>query len=121
MMADDKEIRDVQKKMAECVTRLTKLAPLVGIARQVKEFSGDQRKNALAASQIKFIQRGESVAAAENLARSSPEYLEKFKQLEKDYANACGTIAEWDAVQARLEAARSIHAMLKETVHTFQG
>lgn len=121
MTPDDKEIRDVQKKMTECVTRLSKLAPLVGIARQVKEFSTDQRKNALAASQIEFIQRGESVAVSENFARNSPVYLAKVKELEKSYADACGTIAEWDAVQARLEAARSIHAMLKETVHTFQG
>ena len=58
-----------------------------------------------------------SVAASENLARSSPTYLEKFRQLEKDYADACGTRAEWEAVLARLEAARSIHAMLKEILH----
>jgi len=120
-MHDDKEIRDVQKKMQDCVNRLTRMAPLVGAARQIKEFSGDQRKNALAAAQITFIQRGESVAASENLARSSPAYLEKFKALEKDYASACATIAQWEALNARLDAARSIHAMLKETLHTLQG
>lgn len=115
-MDDIEEIKEIQEKMAECVKTLNRLAPLVGMARQVKEFSSDQRKNALAAEQIKFIQRGESVAAAENLARSSPAYLERFKSLGKDYAEACGTIAEWEAAFARLEAARSIHAMLKETL-----
>lgn len=117
-MIDDKDIKDIQRKMQQCITDLRRLAPLVGAARQVKEFSSDQRKNALASEQIKFIQRGESVAAAENLARSSPAYLARFKELETAYASACGTIAEWEAVFARLEAARSIHAMLKEMLNT---
>jgi hypothetical protein len=120
-MHDDKEIRDIQKKMADCVASMRKLAPLVGMARQVKEFSSDQRKNILAAEQVKFIQRGESVAASENLARSSPAYLERFKALETAYAEACGTIAEWEAVFARFEAARSIHAMLKTTMGIMEG
>lgn len=115
-MIDDEEIRDIQKKMQDCITRMRTLAPLVGAARQIKEFSNDQRKNALASEQIKFIQRGESVAAAENLARSSPVYLERFKGLEKSYAEACATIAEWEAVFARFEACRSMLAMSRETL-----
>src|SRR5262245_29601800 len=99
-MFDDKQIKDVQKKMTDCVKQLTRLAPQVGTARQVKDFSGDQRKNALAAAQLGYIQRGESVAASETLARSNPAYLETFKKLEKDYADACGTITEWEALQA---------------------
>ena len=113
MQIDDKQIRDVQVKMQECIKQMRKLAPLVGIARQVKEFSSDQRKNALAAEVIKYIQRGESAAASEGLARANPAYLEAFKKLQQDYSDACGTIAEWEAVFARFEAARSIHAMLK--------
>lgn len=120
-MIDDKEIREIQKKMQESLRAIQKLAPLVGAARQVKEFSADQRKNALAGEQIKFIQRGESVAASENLARSSPVYLERFKQLEADYASACATIAEWDAVFARLDACRSMLAMSRETLRTLEG
>lgn len=115
-MDDIKEIEEIQKKMAECVRTITRLTSRVGMARQVKEFNADQRKNALAAEQIKFIQRGESVAASENLARSSPVYLQKFAALGKDYAEACATIAEWEAAFARLEAARSVHAMFKETL-----
>ena len=120
-MIDDKEIRDIQKKMQECISSIRKLAPLVGVARQVKEFSADQRKNALAAAQIKFIQRGESVAASENLARSSPDYLERFKALETSYADACATIAEWEAVHARFDACRSMLAMSRETLKTLEG
>lgn len=121
MTPDDKEIRDIQKKMHECVARLTKLAPLVGMARHVKDFSPDQRKNALAAAMLDPLQRGESAAFAEAKARSDPTYLEKLKQLGKDYSDACATITEWEAVNARLEVARSIHAMLKETVRNLEG
>ena len=115
-MIDDEEIREIQKKMQECIADLRGLTIAIGSARQIKEFSSDQRKNALAAEQIKFIQRGESVAAAENLARSSPTYLETFKVLEKNYAEACATIAKWDAVFARFEACRSMLSMAKETL-----
>lgn len=110
-MTDDKEIRDIQEKMQDCIVRMRSLAPLVGAARQIKEFSSDQRKNALAIEQVRFIQRGESVAAAENLARSSPTCITAFKKLERNYANACTTIAEWEAVFARFEACRSMLAM----------
>lgn len=115
-MIDDKEIRDIEEKMQDCIVQMRRLAPLVGAARQIKEFSGDQRKNALAAEQVRFIQRGESVAAAENLARSSPAYLERFKFLEKSFADACGTIAEWEAIFARFEGCRSMLAMARQTL-----
>lgn len=120
-MIDDKEIRDLQEKMQETLGRIRKLAPLVGMARQVKEFNPDQRKNILAAEQIAFIQRGESVAASETLGRSSPIYMEKFRELGKSYADACGTIAEWDAQFARLDALRSMLAMTRETMRTLEG
>jgi hypothetical protein len=107
--------------MQDSLKLIRKLAPVVGAARQVKEFSADQRKNALAAEQIKFIQRGESVSASENLARSAPAYLERFKALEKMYADACATIAEWEAVFARLDACRSMLAMSRETLRTLEG
>jgi|SRR4249920_12880 hypothetical protein len=115
-MIDDKEIRDIEKRMTECIATMRKTTALVGVARQVKEFSSDQRKNALAAEQVKYITRGESVSASETLARSNPAYIERFKALEKDYADACGTIAEWEATFARYEACRSMLAMARETL-----
>lgn len=115
-MIEDDDIREIEKKMQECIARMRSMSGIVGVARQVKEFSSDQRKNALASEQVRFIQRGESVAAAENLARSSPVYLEKFKQLEKSYADACGTIAEWEATFARFEGCRSMLAMARSTL-----
>lgn len=115
-MIDDDEIKEIQSRMADCIARMRTMAPLVGAARQIKEFSSDQRKNILAAEQIRFITRGESVSAAENLARSSPAYLEKFKALERNYAEACGNLAEWEAVFARFEACRSMLAMARQTL-----
>lgn len=115
-MIDDDEIRNIEEKMQECIGQLRKAAPHVGAARQVKEFSSDQRKNALAAEQVRFIQRGESVAASETLARSSPVYLERIKGLEKDFANACATIAQWEATFARFEGCRSMLAMARSTL-----
>jgi hypothetical protein len=115
-MIEDEEIKNIEKRMTECVAAMRKMTALVGVARQVKEFSSDQRKNVLAAEQIKYIRAGESVAAAENLARSSPTYLAMFKSLEKTYADACGTIAEWEAVFARFEACRSMLSMARATL-----
>jgi hypothetical protein len=110
-MTDDTEIREIQKKMQDCLIRMRALAPLVGSARQIKEFSSDQRKNALAGELVNALKRGEGVSAAENLARSSPTYITTFKDLERSYADACATIAEWEAVFARFEACRSMLAM----------
>jgi hypothetical protein len=121
MTPDNTEIGRIQRRIKDATTKLHELAPHVGSARQVREFSSDQRKNALAAEQIKYIQRGESVAAAENLARSNPVYLEKFKKLEEDYKQAETVIAEWQATMATFEAARSLLAMSRETMRTLEG
>lgn len=118
---DSNEIKQIQEKMQDCIRNINRLAPLVGSARQVKEFSSDQRKNALAAQQIIYIQRGESVAASETLARANPVYVEKFRSLEQNYSDACATIAEWEAAFARLDACRSMLAMSRETLKTLEG
>jgi hypothetical protein len=88
--------------------------PLVGDSSG-EEFATTSARTT-ATEQVRFIQRGESVAAAENLARSSPVYLERFKALEKSYSDSCGTIAEWEAVFARFEACRSMLAMARQTL-----
>ena len=115
-MIDDDEIKEIQLKMQESIGEMRKLVPLVGIARQVKEFSSDQRKNALASIQLNYIQQGRSVAESEQSARANPLYLEKIKALEKSYADACATIAKWEATFARYEACRSMLALSRETL-----
>lgn len=92
------------------------LTPRVGTARTIKEFSTDQRKNALAAVQMPYIKDGESVTASETFARANPLYTQKLQTLELSYADACATIAEWEAVFARFEACRSMLAMARQTL-----
>ena len=121
MTPDHTETFKLQKNLQEAVKRLQKLAPLVGAARQVKEFSSDQRKNALAAVQMSFIQRGESVAGSEVCARSSPLYTEKMNALERSYTDAEKTIAQWQADMAYYEACRSLLSMQRETMRTLEG
>jgi hypothetical protein len=121
MDPDHSATAKLQQNLISAVKRLQKLATLVGSARQIKEFSSDQRKNALASEQIKFIQRGESVASAEACARSSALYIEKMTKLELAYADAEKVIAQWQADFAYYEACRSLLAMERETMRTLEG
>lgn len=121
MQPDHSHTSKLQQNLITAVKRLQKLAPLVGAARQIKEFSSDQRKNALAGEQMKFIQRGESVAGSEACARSNPVYLEKIAKLERDYSDAEKTIAQWQADFAYYEACRSLLAMERESMRTLEG
>jgi hypothetical protein len=118
---DSSVIEGIERKLKEATAKLHELAPLVGSARTIKEFSSDQRKNALAGEVTRYIQRGESVAASETLGRSSPLYLEKLKALEEHYKQAEATIAQWQATMATFEAARSLLAMSRETLRTLEG
>lgn len=116
-MDDPEEIRDLEKRMKLALARMVVLGPHVGAARQIKEFSSDQRKNALATEVTRYIQRGESVAASETLGRSSPLYLEKLKKLEEDYKQAETVLAEWQITMTKIDSYRSMLAMIRETMH----
>lgn len=116
-MDDHTEIIEIEKRIKLALARMTVLAPQVGAARQIKEFSSDQRKNALATEVTRYIQRGESVAASETLGRSSPLYLEKLKKLEEDYKQAETVLAEWQITMTKIDSYRSMLAMIRETMH----
>jgi thioredoxin-like negative regulator of GroEL len=118
---DSSTIETIERRLKDSTNKLHELAPLVGAARQVREFASDQRKNALAGEVTRYIQRGESVAAAESFGRSSPLYLERIKALEQSYKDAEATIAEWQATMATFEAARSLLAMSREVMKTLDG
>lgn len=120
-MNDDSEIRAIEKKMKESTGKLHQLAPLLGSAETVIEFSSDQRKNALASEARRYIERGEGAANSEQLARSSPIYLEKIKTLETSYTEAQRVKYEWKATMCSYEAARSLLARQRETLRTLEG
>ena len=119
-MADQDIINQIEERLKEATRKLHQLAPLVGAAEQVIEFSSDQRKNALASEANRYIQRGESVAGSDTFGRSSPVYLEKLKTLESAYAEAQRVKYEWKANMCSFEAARSLLARQRETIHTFK-
>ena len=112
-------IYEIEKKIKDSTATLHKLGPMLGHAEQIVEFSSDQRKNALAAEQKRFIERGESVAGSETLARSSPVYLEAIKELAATYEEAQAIRYKWRATMCSYEAARSLLARQRETLHTF--
>lgn len=120
-MNDKSEIDEIAARMGESIKHLRELAPHVGASRQVKEFASDQRKNLLAATQAQYISKGESVAAAEILARSNPVYLTKLTALEESYKQAETVLAEWQATLARFDACRSLLAMSRESMRLLEG
>lgn len=120
-MTDDSEIRTIEKKMKDATAKLHSLIPLIGYAETIIDFASDQRKNALASEAKRFIERGEGAANSENLARSSPLYLQKIKELEASYTEAQRKKYEWKATMCTYEAARSLLARQRETLKTLEG
>jgi hypothetical protein len=117
---DDSIIKGIEDRLKAVTKKLHDLAPLVGAAETVIEFNSDQRKVALAQEAKRYIERGESVAGADTLARSSPVYTEKMKELETNFTEAQRIKYEWKANMCSFEAARSLLARQRETLHTFQ-
>lgn len=120
-MNDQSETEKLEIRLKKTVTKLHELSIHVGSARQVIEFSSDQRKNALASEAKRFIERGEGAANSEQLARSSPIYLEKINTLGDQLADAYRVKATWEATMCEFEACRSLLAMTRETLKTLEG
>lgn len=117
MIADFSESERVAKRLQSATANLHRMANDVGHARQIKEFCGDMKKNLLAKWMIKFIRAGDTAAAAEVGARSEPDYITAFGQLQEQYEEAERVISRWNAEQASFEAARSLLSFEKETMH----
>jgi len=120
-MTDHDQTKAIQERLKEATRTLHKLAPLLGAAKQVKEFSSDQRKMALAKRMRDYITRGEGASNSEALGRSDPLYIEAMKALATQYTEAERIIAEWQATMCSFEAARSLLAMNRETLRTLEG
>lgn len=121
MTPDQSETEKIERRLKNTVSKLHQLATLVGAAEQVIDFSSDQRKNILAAEQMRFVQRGESVAGAEVMARNSPSYLENVKTQQDQLTEAYRVRAEWKATFAEYDACRSLLAMTRESMRTLEG
>lgn len=113
---DNTEIARIQKRMQECTKKLNELAPAMGQAKQVREFSGDRRKSILAMELVKSLKAGESAAASDAIARASEGYRIALDEQGKQLADAETVIATWGATEASFEAARSLLSMMKSTM-----
>jgi len=121
MAADYSETEQIAKRMKASTRKLHELATQVGTARQIREFSGDQRKAALAIEVVKALKEGESATAAEHIGRASQAYGQRLEVLAKQYEAAESTIAQWQAEMASFEAARSLLSFSKESLRQLEG
>lgn len=116
MSADHTDSLEVTTRMKSSTAKLHQLSARVGMAKQVRDFMNDLRKNALSCEVVKALKAGESATAAEHIGRASPEYAAKLEQLGKSLEEAERIIAEWTAEQASFEAARSLLSFEKATM-----
>lgn len=119
-MADFSETQKIADRMQQCTRKLHQLAAQMGVARQIKEYDADRRKQILAIEVVKSLKTGES-AAADAIGRASEAYKTNLDVLAAQYETAEATIAQWNAENCSFEAARSLLSFSKETVRNLQG
>lgn len=120
-MSDYSETEKIAARMKASTRKLHELATQVGIARQIREFNSDQRKNALSIEVVKALKEGQSAAAAEHVGRASKAYQERLESLAMQFADAESTIAAWQAEMASFEASRSLLSFSKESMRNLDG
>lgn len=114
--ADAGDIAALQQKLLEHSDALSAMAADVGMAKTVREFSGDQRKRCLAIAALPLLKAGASAAAADMEARGEAQYGAALKQLENDLANAETVIAQHEARKIAWESVRSVLSCHKESI-----
>lgn len=120
-MSDFTESGAIQQRLMEATQKLKSLSVTLGKAKQVKEWSKEARKQALAEAMAPYIAKGDTAASSEVLARSSPIYVARMKELAEVYADAESAISEWGAAQAAYDACRSLLSFSRETLRNLQG
>jgi len=120
-MSDSSEIEQIEHRMKTATLELHKLAPLVGVAKQVRQYDSDRRRNLLAKFMRPHIKNGETSTAAETLARSTEAFQVGFNELAQELETSEATIAKWDAMFASFEASRSLLSMQKTTMQVMEG
>jgi hypothetical protein len=116
MIADNDEINVVKRRLEEARNTLHRLAPLVGAAKQVREYDSDRRKNVLAKYIVPFLKTEKGVAASEAYARANDSFQAEIEALAAQREASEKTIAQYEAAFASFEAARSLLSMEKETL-----
>src|SRR5690242_2762438 len=76
-MSDFSDTDKIAQRLTSSTKKLHDMASAVGSAKQVREFVGELRRNALSAEVVKFLKEGDSSAAAEHKARASEAYNQR--------------------------------------------
>jgi endonuclease IV len=106
--SDHTHLFAAQKGMQDAISTMEKLAPALGMAKQIVEFASDRRRSALSVNVVPHLKAGESAAAAEHLARASDEYKAEMTKILNETAAAEKTIAQWTLSKIKFECARSL-------------
>lgn len=120
MNADYSETEKIGRRMQKCCATLHGLVSHVALARQVKEYASDRKKNVLAKYVAVHLKAGETSTAAETLARADPLFQKELEQLEVEYETAMKVMAEWEAEMCSFEAARSLLSFQKATIRELE-
>jgi hypothetical protein len=120
MTGDHSDIYEIEKRLKLTIKRLRELAPLVGQAKQVRDYDSDRRKNLLARYTVPLLKAGKGVASSESHARADPAYNAELDALAGQRGDAEQLIAQWEAAFADYESKRSLLSMAKETIKTIE-
>ena len=107
------DLIEIEARLSATAEELLNRASAVAMARQIKEFGSDQRKNLLARYVAPML-KDNSATAAETLARSNEVYQQELGALMDQYCQAEKHIAIWDALHCKLDALRSTLSLAKE-------
>lgn len=112
---DYTDLTELSRALMEVTEQLLTGAQSVGAARQIREFSSDRRKRALALAikDVLSVTPNLSATAAENQARTLPGYAEAMKKLQNELQIAEQAIAENEALRARHDSLRSLLSFQK--------
>ena len=103
---DAHDLIEIEARLSATADTLIRSASAVAMARQIKEYASDQRKNLLARYTAPLL-KDTSATAAETLARADPRYQQDLNEQMDQYRQAEQHIATWDALKCKLEALRS--------------
>ncbi len=120
-MNDHSQSLEIASRLRDSVQKLHDMAHSVAEARQIKEFAAERRRNLLHKFMYKHNGYKVSHSQAEMLARTDPEFLTEFNDLESQHKHAEQVVAEWQAEMCRYDGLRSLLSYSKQVFESLQG
>ena len=119
-MIDKNDIDKFSKIIFETNNALRKMVPSIALAKSVIDAASDRRKKLLAECMVPFTKDGMKGASAENAARATKEYSEGFDEQQDQLKSAYEVDFDWRRLTMKLDSARSLLAVSRETMHNFR-